>query len=280
MTAIAIAVLVALAALVLFTTTRRRDTGRLSQESVRKDKSASPFLSDPDEQVRGRAYERQAVAATAPGTEVVPVAETAPAPYVPADPETVGVTRRQFFNRSIVAMFGFGLSGFGAAVLAFLWPSLSGGFGSKITVGKLDDILANVRDSREPFYVSSGRLYVTPFPEAGLAKAKKAYSSAVIPGMEAGVVALYQKCVHLGCRVPFCATSQWFECGCHGSQYNRVGEKKGGPAPRGLDMFPVEVNGGSVTVDTGIVIQGVPIGTNTTGQEAEGPHCVSGAGGH
>ena len=47
--------------------------------------------------------------------------------------------------------------------------------------------------------------------------------------MKQGIVALYQKCPHLGCRVPSCATSQWFECGCHGSQYNRVGEKKGGP---------------------------------------------------
>ena len=36
--------------------------------------------------------------------------------------------------------------------------------------------------------------------------------------MEAGVVALYQKCVHLGCRVPWCTSSQWFECPCHGSQ--------------------------------------------------------------
>jgi cytochrome b6-f complex iron-sulfur subunit len=26
------------------------------------------------------------------------------------------------------------------------------------------------------------------------------------------------------------------------------------------------------------VIQGPPIGTNTTGQEAEGPHCVGGRG--
>ena len=31
--------------------------------------------------------------------------------------------------------------------------------------------------------------------------------------------------------------SQWFECPCHGSKYNRVGEKHGGPAPRGLDRF-------------------------------------------
>ena len=26
----------------------------------------------------------------------------------------------------------------------------------------------------------------------------------------------------------------------------------------------------------GTIIQGPPIGTNTTGQEAEGPHCVGG----
>ncbi|MFX4497626.1 hypothetical protein ABTA56_19605, partial [Acinetobacter baumannii] len=58
-----------------------------------------------------------------------------------------------------------------------------------------------------------------------------------------------------------------------GSQYNRVGEKKGGPAPRGLDRFAVSVDGGSVTVDTKTVFVGPPIGTNTTGQEAEGPHC-------
>jgi len=82
--------------------------------------------------------------------------------------------------------------------------------------------------------------------------------------------------VHLGCRVPWCKTSQWFECPCHGSQYNRVGEKKGGPAPRGLDRFALSVDGGIVNVDTKQVISGPPIGTNTTGQETEGPHCVGG----
>src|SRR3546814_6212901 len=73
--------------------------------------------------------------------------------------------------------------------------------------------------------------------------------------MEEGVVALYQKCVHLGCRVPECVTSQWFECPCHGSQYNQVGEKKGGPAPRGLDRFAMSVSGGVLSVDTGTIIQ-------------------------
>ena len=104
--------------------------------------------------------------------------------------------------------------------------------------------------------------------------AEGVYTGAVVGGMKEGVVALYQKCVHLGCRVPWCASSQWFECPCHGSRYNRVGEKKGGPAPRGLDRFGVEIQGGAIIVDTKEVIQGPPIGVDTTGQEAEGPHCA------
>ena len=95
------------------------------------------------------------------------------------------------------------------------------------------------------------------------------------------LVASYQKCPHLGCRVPECKSSQWFECPCHGSQYNRVGEKKGGPAPRGMDHFAVTVSAsGDVVVDTSTVFAGAAIGTNTTGQEAEGPHCITGGGGH
>ena len=72
-------------------------------------------------------------------------------------------------------------------------------------------------------------------------------------------------------------TSQWFECPCHGSQYNRVGEKKGGPAPRGLDRFAIDGRRRRRSPSTPApIIQGPPIGTNTTGQEAEGPHCVGG----
>jgi len=280
--AISIGVLVALAVLVLVTASRRRDIHAVSRETVKKDRSDSPFLGGEGEVRSGRDVERAAVLARrGGGNALVPVESAPPAPWSPPDPEVVGVTRRQFFNRSLIGMMGLGLGGFGGAVLAFLWPQLGAGFGSKIRAGKLDDIIATVRDTRESFYLSEGRFYVVPYPTDAVAKAESAgYSPAVLTGLQEGVIALYQKCPHLGCRVPFCATSQWFECGCHGSQYNRVGEKKGGPAPRGMDMFPVEVSGGIVTVDTGQVVQGMPIGTNTTGQESEGPHCVSGGGEH
>jgi len=281
---LAFVVLVALAAILVLGVVRRRETGaavgELSRETRRRDTGGVPPVEE--ERPTGREVERSAaLERRTPSTEVVVAAESAPVPWVPPDPETLGVSRRQFLNRSIVNLMGFSLGVFGLASIAFLWPQSKGGFGSKISVGKITDIQANIKASSGFAYYPAGRMWITEYPAAALDKAKqvKAYQS-LLPGMEAGIVALYQKCVHLGCRVPACLTSQWFECPCHGSKYNRVGEKKGGPAPRGLDHFLMIVDNGSLTVDTGTIILGPPIGTNTTGQEAEGPHCVSVGGSH
>jgi cytochrome b6-f complex iron-sulfur subunit len=260
---------------------KRRDTqdatGALSRETVRRDRSAE--ISPLGVQPTGREIERIADAERrGTGTAVAVAAKPDVAVYVPPDPETLGVTRRQFFNRGIIALFGFGLAVFGAQVIAFLWPRPKGGFGSKINIGKLEDVLAKVEDGGGFYYLPEGRMWVTEYPASAVGKAEAVYPAPVLNGLKAGVNALYQKCPHLGCRVPSCATSKWFECPCHGSQYNQAGEKKGGPAPRGMDHFAVTVSGGVVTVDTGQIIQGAPIGTNTTGQEAEGPHCVGGGG--
>jgi cytochrome b6-f complex iron-sulfur subunit len=282
---IVIAGVVLLAGLLLFTTARRRDenraVGRLSRETRARDRGEQATIEtlgdlEPPPAMTGREVERAAAAERVERKVVLPATTEPPKPpAVAIDEETLGVTRRQFLNRGVVTLFTLGLASFGGSMLAFLWPTLSGGFGDKIRAGSLDDILGQIADKREPYYVAEGRFYINPYPKDALAKAKGiAAYGAVLDGYSAGVVALYQKCVHLGCRVPWCATSQWFECPCHGSQYNRVGEKKGGPAPRGLDRFVVSVDGGVVTVDTKAIIVGPPIGTNTTGQEAEGPHCV------
>jgi cytochrome b6-f complex iron-sulfur subunit len=277
---VAVVALLALAALFVLTTSARRDraaaVGRLDRETRRRDKSRKDAADPEAAKVSGRDVERAAVLARTGGgaVEVVDRLPAPKAPRAPVDPETLGVTRRQFFNRSIVAMFGLGLTGFGAATIGFLWPTLSGGFGAKIRVGKLADILAQIRDTKEPVYVAEGRMYVVPYPKDAVSKAGGVYTGGVLEGMEEGVVALYQKCVHLGCRVPWCKSSQWFECPCHGSKYNRVGEYTAGPAPRGLDRFPVTVDGGVIVVDTGQLVQGPPNGTDTTGQGAEGPFCA------
>jgi len=279
---IAIPVLVVLAGVLLFATARRRDTGEaigaLARETRKRDRGAVAVL-DREEgaPTTGREVERAAVLERREASQALAtVGATAPVPWVPPDPEALGVTRRQFFNRGIVTFFGLGLTGFGAACLAFLWPQLGVGFGSAITIGSTADVDTKIKEGQGFAYYPEGRLWVTHYPAAALSAAKTVYSPPEVVSMEAGYTALYQKCVHLGCRVPACLTSQWFECQCHGSQYNRNGEKKGGPAPRGLDRFPLTVDNGKVNVNTGIIIQGPPIGTNTTGQEAEGPHCVGG----
>ncbi|WP_208029041.1 QcrA and Rieske domain-containing protein [Rhabdothermincola sediminis] len=280
---IAVPVVVVLALVLLVAAARRRDTdeatGLLSRETLKRDRGEPAVLAGAT-RITGREVERSVeVERRGGGAELATVGAADLAPYVPPDPDTLGVTRRQFFNRSIVLLMGLGLSGFGAAVLAFLWPQPKGGFGSKIRVGNVADIKAAVDANDGFYYVAEGRMWITNYPEAAIDKAKAVYPQPVLNSMEAGLAVLYQKCPHLGCRVPDCKTSQWFECPCHGSQYNQAGEKKGGPAPRGMDRFVTEVTGGVLTVDTGTVIQGPPIGTNTTGQEAEGPHCVTGGGG-
>ena len=286
--AIAVIILVVLSAVLLVGASKRRDraaTG-LSKEARQRDKS-NPVLSRESQPLTGREVEAAAVAERneipAPLVESVSEEE-----FVAPDPQTLGVTRRQFFNRSLVGMMGFGLSGFGAACIAFLWPQGVSGFGSKIKVGNIVEILAEIDSNNGFLYKPEGRMWITAYPNNAVEKARNTYSSAELNGMtagvdqgfEAGVVALYQKCPHLGCRVPNCVSSQWFECPCHGSQYNQVGEKRGGPAPRGMDRFGVSVANGVLTVNTGMIVQGPPIGVNTTGQEAEGPNCIGQASGH
>ena len=286
---LAVIVLVVLAGVVLVGASRRRDSGAtgLSREVRSSDRSNPALAKGADEALSGREFEA-AEAAARPAGDVAIVESAPPAPFVAPDPVALGVTRRQFFNRSIVGMMGFGLSGFGGACLAFLWPQGVSGFGSKIRVGNLIEVLADIENNNGFVYRPEGRMWITAYPNGAVEKARAAYSPAELAGMtagteqgfDAGVVALYQKCPHLGCRVPNCVSSQWFECPCHGSQFNQIGEKRGGPAPRGMDRFAVAVDGGVLVVHTGTIVQGPPIGTNTTGQEAEGPHCIGEAGGH
>ena len=284
---IGVVAVVVLGALAFATLARRSDVrgaGALSNETVRRDSTArqrrAAAEAVEDEPARTAAVAEAEGVAARVGTDIVPVSDdTGLTPWTPPDPEAIGVSRRQFFNRATVSLMGASLGTFSAAAMvAFLWPTSTGGFGGKVNVGKLTEVKSGITQGSGFFYAPEARAWVTEYPAEAISKAEAVYQSALLPAMREGIVVLYQKCPHLGCRVPQCVSSQWFECGCHGSQYNRVGEKKGGPAPRGMDHFAAEVTGaGEVIIDTGTVWAGRPIGTNTTGQEAEGPHCVGAA---
>jgi len=279
--AIAIGVVVVLGAISFFTLARRSDVrgaGALSGETVQRDKSARKSAEPVVTQTTAADVEAAGVAARSDSTAVAVRSEPEIVQWTPPDPEIIGVTRRQFFNRATVSLMSVSLAGFAAAAfVAFLWPSGTGGFGGQITVGKIGNIKDGIKQGGGFFYAAEARSWITEYPAEALPLAETVYPESLLVTMREGLVILSQKCPHLGCRVPECPTSQWFECQCHGSQYNRAGEKKAGPAPRGMDRHPATVaSNGDVTIDTGTTVPGPAIGTNTTGQEAEGPHCTSG----
>ncbi len=193
-------------------------------------------------------------------------------PEIPVSP----LPRRDFLRRTwIASLLVFGAQ-FGAATLAYLWPSLKGGFGSIIHAGTVGDINSQIQQNGV-FYLGVGRFYIVPY--SGTGKDAATATNYVAEGVLAqGLMPLYQKCAHLGCRVPFCNSSEWFECPCHGSKYNKAGEYEAGPAPRGMDRFPIKISGSgdgaTVTVDTSTVVQGRPRGTDTIHQNPAGPFCV------
>lgn len=75
-------------------------------------------------------------------------------------------------------------------------------------------------------------------------------------------LALYQKDPHLGCIVPWVADFEFqgrvgfFRNPCHSETYDIEGNLVFGPAPRGLDRFPVEISGDRLMVDTSRLICG------------------------
>jgi cytochrome b6-f complex iron-sulfur subunit len=236
-------------------------TGRPDPEARRRDRSGRK-VTEP-----GAAVET----AVATADEEPPVDPLLARPELPK--EEYEVTRRQFFNRGILGIFGIFLAQFGIAGLAFMWPRLrAGGFGGKVNAGKVEDIEAQLfaPDGRvQPLFISSAQAYVLPFQ--GQVEGSSFEGLPVVAG---GLIALWQRCVHLGCRVPQCDTSQGFECPCHGSKYNYHGEYEDGPAPRNLDRFVITVNDADeLIIDTGQVIQ-TARATNKTAEYPQGPSCI------
>jgi cytochrome b6-f complex iron-sulfur subunit len=195
-------------------------------------------------------------------------------------PAEYGTTRRMFLNRSLGGLFGLFSLTLGASFLAMMWPRLKGGFGTPIAVGNFNDIRSAALQPDGtviPQFFAAAQSWVVPFDPASLASSSFEQTPSVVAGGgagELGLMALWQRCVHLGCRVPSCVPSQGFECPCHGSKYNLHGEYEQGPAPRNMDRFSVEVDeAGNLVVVTGEILE-TPRAKNKTIQYPLGPFCV------
>ena len=143
-----------------------------------------------------------------------------------------GFSRREFIGVglavSLVALFGQA----GVALFEFFKPRIKpGAFGGVVIAGQVDEF--------EPGTVShvlGGRCYISRLEDGGF-------------------LAIWHRCTHLGCTVPWREIDGEFNCPCHSSIFNRVGEVQSGPAPRPMDLFPIEIIGDEILVDTGDPIQ-------------------------
>jgi cytochrome b6-f complex iron-sulfur subunit len=184
-----------------------------------------------------------------------------------------GVSRRQLLRYSLGGAVGLWLLEVTAGTLGFVWPNLSGGFGSKVKIGTLDDLkVANsalpIADGF-PAYVADARAYIMLI-DTGQQQFVTG-DDASGDGRALNVRGLYQRCPHLGCKPNPCLKNFWFECPCHGSRYDRLVIKAAGthyaPAARGMDRFSASVDGsGVLTLDTGKITLGpLPVAVGQPG---------------
>ena len=137
-------------------------------------------------------------------------------------------SRRGFIHALWIALISISLLEVAAVTIAFL---TSGGRKSNAkrpglkVLGKLEDIPFG---SVTPYRID--RLYLVRMEDGGL-------------------LALSLKCTHLGCAVGWNKETDEFECPCHASSFNMMGEVISPPAPKPLDIFPLKVEGGLLKVD-------------------------------
>lgn len=143
------------------------------------------------------------------------------------------LSRKDFMNITWVGAGLLAATELSLAGLRFLSPrTVAGEFGSVFNLGAYDLFPTG---SVTP--VEAGRFYLVRLPEDGF-------------------LAIYRRCTHLGCAVPFDQASGQFVCPCHGSEFTMDGDVRNEPAPRPLDLFSLSINAaGEIVVDTSISIE-------------------------
>lgn len=138
--------------------------------------------------------------------------------------------RRTFVRNTVLGSVGLSLAAVGGGFLTFFWPLKTGAFGTEILVP--GSVIPAVGDP--PYRDQAGKFFLI--------------------NNDDGILALYWKCPHLGCTVPWNEGAGDFQCPCHGSVYDRFGVLIAGPAPRPMDLMEVTPDGqGNLIVNTGAI---------------------------
>jgi cytochrome b6-f complex iron-sulfur subunit len=184
---------------------------------------------------------RQALA-----TRRTQLAEAEPVPIAAASRPVPDASRRRFILGAFWAGLGTMLAGSLGIFLDFFYPRGVTGFGGPVAAGKVSEIPKGGPPKEFPI----GQFWLVNLDPA---EARPGGS-----GGGNGLLALWRKCPHLGCSVPwrggfsYEGDQGWFRCPCHGSTYTKAGVRVFGPAPRSMDTMAIEIDGaGNITVQTG-----------------------------
>ncbi len=142
------------------------------------------------------------------------------------------VSRRNFTRNAVLGGVVINLALLGGGFVRYFWPNKTGAFGRALTVPAAD--IPPVGGT--PFQFTPGKFFIVHNDD--------------------GLLAMYWKCPHLGCTVPWAPNFDEFRCPCHGSTYDYNGVNTGGPAPRPLDLMAITVEpNGDLVVDTGAIME-------------------------
>lgn len=212
----------------------------MAEQERQEENAAEEQAAVPAESASGGGRERQIAPAGPPTAVLAPRSQ----------PGDLIVSRRSVLQLGFWASMGAIVAGSVGAGLSLIWPRGVKGFGGQVSAG---DVSSYPPGSKTQ--ITEGRFWLVHLtPEQG----------------GPGLLALWWKCPHLGCTVPWRPTfiwpdpttgapkSGWFRCPCHGSTYTDAGVRVFGPAPRSMDTMALSVEGGRISVNTGAVTPGAP----------------------
>ena len=172
-----------------------------------------------------------------------------------AAPVDYDASRRSFIRASFWTGLGVTVMGGLGLFVDYIYPRNVKGFGGPVPAGNVVEYPVG----GTPVHNRAG-----PFWLANLDPSNTTDSGA---DGAAGLMALWRKCPHLGCTVPWKADAHveisedpsWYQGPCHGSTFTRTGVRVFGPAPRSMDSMQIDIDdAGNITVQTGNVTSGGP----------------------
>ena len=146
-------------------------------------------------------------------------------------------SRANFMILAFTAIFGFISLGYIGAVIAYLIPRKGAGARAQ-DLGPVSGLAFNAGVAGPFTYDATGRGDVQ-----GVFAVRTGSNTTGVD------VVIDQTCTHLGCPVAWTPASSTFNCPCHGSVFDKKGDRTAGPAPKPLYKHNFRIRDGHLWVE-------------------------------